>query len=100
MATTPDVRVDEPQLPPPLLTGYGVYDRDGHRCGRVSLELRGTFPRGRLVIETRSWFVPRQVLVARTHVVLVDHARRLVGLDLARHEVPAMPQWQPPRTHP
>lgn len=86
---------DLPELPTPLLTGYGVYDVDGRRCGKVTLELRGTFPRGRLVVETRSWFVPRQVLVSRTHVVLVDHRRRMVGLDLARHDVSAMPEWDP-----
>ena len=83
----------EPAMP--LLTGYGVHDRNGRRCGKVTIELRGTFPRGRMVIETRSWFVPRQVLVSRAHVASVDHRRRVVALDMARHDVSAMPQWDP-----
>lgn len=86
---------DPPELPAPPLTDYDVVDRTGLRCGHVALELRGTRPRGRLVVQTRTWFVPHLVLVAHTHVSAVDHRSRIVHLDLARHEVRSAPAWDP-----
>ena len=95
MESIPAPYHDRPDLPRPDLAGYVVRDCHGRDCGTITTELATASSGAHVVVETRSWFVPQQVLVANSHVTSVDHLRQEVALDIARHDVAAMPVWDP-----